>query len=37
MCMSFLLTVSTYIALNALEILRPSVDRVIIHSIRWYG
>ena len=33
MCMSFVLTVSTYIALNALEILMPSVDRVDIYSI----
>ena len=28
MCMSFILTVLTYIALNALEILMPSVDSV---------
>ena len=33
MCMSFVSTVSTYIALNALEILMPSVDRVDIYSI----
>ena len=33
MCMSFVLTVSTYIALNALEILMPSVDSVDIYSI----
>ena len=32
--MSFVSTVSTYIALNALEILMPSVD---IYSIWWYG
>ena len=28
MCMSFISTVSTYIALNALEIVMPSVDSV---------
>ena len=33
MCMSFVSTVSTYIALNALEILMPSVDSVHIYSI----
>ena len=33
MCMSFVLTVSTYIALNALEILMPSVDTLDIYSI----
>ena len=33
MCMSFVSTVLTYIALNTLEILRPSVDNVNIHSI----
>ena len=33
MCMSFVLTVLTYIALNALEILMPSVDSVDIYSI----
>ena len=33
MCMSFILTVSTYIALNALEILMSSVDSVDIYSI----
>ena len=31
--MSFVSTVSTYIALNALEILMPSVDSVNIYSI----
>ena len=31
--MSFVSTVSTYIALNALEILMPSVDSVYIYSI----
>ena len=31
--MSFVLTVSTYIALNGLEILMPSVDSVDIYSI----
>ena len=31
--MSFVLTVLTYIALNALEILMPSVDSVNIYSI----
>ena len=35
--MSFVSTVSTYIALNALEILMPSVDSVNIYSIWWYG
>ena len=35
--MSFVSTVSTYIALNALEILMPSVDSVDIYSIWWYG
>ena len=35
--MSFVSTVSTYIALNALEILMPSVDSVNIYSIIWYG
>ena len=35
--MSFVLTVSTYIALNALKILIPSVDSVDIYSILWYG
>ena len=33
MCMSFVLTVSTYITLNALEILMPSVDSVDMYSI----
>ena len=33
MCMSFVSTVSIYIALNALEILMPSVDSVDIYSI----
>ena len=33
MCMSFVLTVSTNIALNALELLMPSVDSVDIYSI----
>ena len=33
MCMSFVLTVSTYIPLNALEILMSSVDSVSIYSI----
>ena len=33
MCMSFVSTVSTYIALNTLEILMPSVDSVNIYSI----
>ena len=33
MCMSFVSTVLTYIALNALEILMPSVDSVNIYSI----
>ena len=33
MCMSFVSTVSTYIALNALEILMSSVNRVNIYSI----
>ena len=33
MCMSFVSTVSTYIALNALEILMPSVGSVDISSI----
>ena len=33
MCMSFVSTVSTYIALNVLEILMPSVDNVDIYSI----
>ena len=33
MCMSFVSTVSTYIALNVLEILMPSVDSVNIYSI----
>ena len=32
MCMSFVSTVSTNIALNALEILMPSVDSVDIYS-----
>ena len=32
MCMSFVLTVSPYIALNALEILILSVDSVNIYS-----
>ena len=31
--MSFVSTVSTYISLNALEILMPSVDSVDIYSI----
>ena len=31
--MSFVSTVSTYIALNALEILMPSVDRVDIYIV----
>ena len=35
--MSFVSTVSTYIALNALEILMPSVNSVDIYSIWWYG
>ena len=34
--MSFVSTVLTYIALNALEIFMPSVDSVDIYSI-WYG
>ena len=33
MCRSFVSTGSTYIALNALEILMPSVDSVNIYSI----
>ena len=33
MCMSFVSTVSTYISLNALEILISSVDSVDIYSI----
>ena len=33
MYMSFVSTVSTYIALNALEILMPSVNSVNIYSI----
>ena len=33
MCMSFVSTVLTYIALNALEILMPSVDSFNIYSI----
>ena len=33
MCMSFVSTVSTYIALNALEILMPSANSVDIYSI----
>ena len=33
MCMLFVSTVSTYIALNALEILMPSVDSFDIYSI----
>ena len=33
MCMLFVSSVSTYIALNALEILMPSVDSVDIYSI----
>ena len=33
MCMLFVSTVSAYIALNALEILMPSVDSVNIYSI----
>ena len=33
MCMSFVSTVSTYITLNALEILMPSVNNVDIYSI----
>ena len=33
MCMSFVSTMSTYIALNALEILMPSVGSVNIYSI----
>ena len=37
MCTSFVSTVLTYIALNALEILMPSVDSVNIYSILWYG
>ena len=37
MCMSFVLTVLTYIALNALEILRPSVDSVNIHRENYWG
>ena len=37
MCMSFVSTVLTYIALNALEILMPNVDSVNIYSIWWYG
>ena len=37
MCMSFVSTVSTYIALNASEILMPSVDSVNIYNIWWYG
>ena len=36
--MSFALTASTYIALNALEILwLTSVDSIDIYSICWYG
>ena len=37
MCMSFVSTVSTYIVLNALEILMPSVNSVNIYSTWWYG
>ena len=33
MCMSFVLTVSTYKALNTLEILMPSVNSINIYSI----
>ena len=33
MCISFLSTLLTYIVLNALEILMPSVDSVNIYSI----
>ena len=32
-CVENVLTASTYIALNALEILMPSVDSINIHSI----
>ena len=33
MCMSFVLTVLTYMTLNALEIVMPSVNSVNIYSI----
>ena len=36
-CVENVSTALTYIALNALEILMPSVDSINIYSIWWYG